>query len=236
MPKIKLYQNMVKKQFRKVDDSIFTINENSNNFSTIKQIKKEIIRIDNEVNELVMVDKEYSRIEKNWEKMIEEEEKEENENDDDDFKMLIDNGLCELISHYDEIFEHPFNKVKPTKTSDDEYKIKEIGEKVKTDFLNELKECKSESEFGTFLNLYFNIIQQPLKQIILQKQQELKRKEKQQQKKNKTKDIWKDKCEICKKKGKLLCCDTCPRVYHTKCVGLKSIPKGDWFCPECSKK
>lgn len=222
---------MVKKQFRKVDDGIFTKNENSNNnISTMKQIKKEIIRIDNEVNELVSVSKEYSKIEKKWEKMNEEEEE---ENDEIDFKVLIDNGLCDLISHYDEIFEHPFNKVKPTKTSDDEYKIKEIGEKVKNDFLNELKECKSESEFGTFLNLYFNIIQKPMKQIILQKQQELKKKE---QKKNKTKDIWNDKCEICKKKGKLLCCDSCPRVYHTKCVGLKAIPKGDWYCPECSKK
>lgn len=28
--------------------------------------------------------------------------------------------------------------------------------------------------------------------------------------------------------------DLCPiEWFHFKCVGVKKIPKGDWFCPRC---
>merc|ERR1712157_179512 len=33
----------------------------------------------------------------------------------------------------------------------------------------------------------------------------------------------------------LLFCDYCDRGYHTHCVGLKTVPKGSWSCPDCKK-
>ncbi|XP_023639806.1 protein CHROMATIN REMODELING 4 isoform X2 [Capsella rubella] len=42
-------------------------------------------------------------------------------------------------------------------------------------------------------------------------------------------------CVICDLGGDLLCCDSCPRTYHTECLNppLK-IPNGKWICPKCS--
>jgi len=42
-------------------------------------------------------------------------------------------------------------------------------------------------------------------------------------------------CKVCSDGGDLLCCDSCPSVYHRTCLSppLKSIPKGDWICPRC---
>ena len=36
--------------------------------------------------------------------------------------------------------------------------------------------------------------------------------------------------------GSLLCCDGCPASYHLRCIGehAKSLPPGDWLCPECA--
>ncbi|MQL77471.1 hypothetical protein Taro_009897 [Colocasia esculenta] len=42
-----------------------------------------------------------------------------------------------------------------------------------------------------------------------------------------------DLCRICADGGDLLLCDLCPRAFHKECVGLTSIPKGDWYCPCC---
>ncbi len=33
--------------------------------------------------------------------------------------------------------------------------------------------------------------------------------------------------------GDLVCCETCPAVYHADCVGLPSPPEGDYHCPRC---
>ncbi|OQS06422.1 hypothetical protein THRCLA_01537 [Thraustotheca clavata] len=33
-----------------------------------------------------------------------------------------------------------------------------------------------------------------------------------------------------------LVCDGCDDVYHTYCIGLLSVPPGDWFCPGCLAK
>ena len=35
----------------------------------------------------------------------------------------------------------------------------------------------------------------------------------------------------------LLCCDGagCKAQFHLACVGLKKLPKGDWFCVACGK-
>ncbi|KAG6522189.1 hypothetical protein ZIOFF_019327 [Zingiber officinale] len=42
-----------------------------------------------------------------------------------------------------------------------------------------------------------------------------------------------DLCSICADGGNLLLCDLCPRAFHTGCVGLPSIPEGDWHCQYC---
>lgn len=43
-------------------------------------------------------------------------------------------------------------------------------------------------------------------------------------------------CVLCGVGGSLLCCDGCPAAYHLRCINetSKSIPEGDWMCPECS--
>ena len=33
--------------------------------------------------------------------------------------------------------------------------------------------------------------------------------------------------------GDMLCCETCPATFHKECVGLKALPEGDWWCPQC---
>ena len=40
----------------------------------------------------------------------------------------------------------------------------------------------------------------------------------------------------CVQGGSLLCCDGCPASYHLRCIGehAKSLPPGDWLCPECA--
>ena len=46
-----------------------------------------------------------------------------------------------------------------------------------------------------------------------------------------------DYCHICGLPGELLCCDSCPNVYHVKCLGLDFLPEEDvWNCPECLEK
>ncbi|XP_073102558.1 uncharacterized protein [Elaeis guineensis] len=42
-----------------------------------------------------------------------------------------------------------------------------------------------------------------------------------------------DLCSICADGGNLLLCDLCPRAFHKECVGLLSIPRGDWHCRYC---
>ena len=45
-----------------------------------------------------------------------------------------------------------------------------------------------------------------------------------------------DACMLCNMGGSLLCCDACPAAYHMRCIGesAKSLPPGDWLCPECA--
>ncbi|XP_044481839.1 DDT domain-containing protein PTM-like [Mangifera indica] len=45
-----------------------------------------------------------------------------------------------------------------------------------------------------------------------------------------------NECCICGMDGTLLCCDGCPSVYHTRCIGVAKmyIPEGSWYCPECT--
>ncbi|KAH9496698.1 hypothetical protein Btru_009693 [Bulinus truncatus] len=42
-------------------------------------------------------------------------------------------------------------------------------------------------------------------------------------------------CWVCHKDGQLVCCELCPRVYHTKCLSHEFIEEQDWVCPECEK-
>ncbi|KAL9649744.1 hypothetical protein ABK040_009559 [Willaertia magna] len=48
-----------------------------------------------------------------------------------------------------------------------------------------------------------------------------------------------DECFVCKNVGDLICCDFhgCTKVYHLACVGLSSVPEGNWVCPyhSCSE-
>ncbi|RYC54888.1 hypothetical protein CHU98_g11318 [Xylaria longipes] len=44
-------------------------------------------------------------------------------------------------------------------------------------------------------------------------------------------------CPICNNadhEDVLLLCDSCDAPYHTYCVGLDTVPRGHWFCLECS--
>lgn len=41
-------------------------------------------------------------------------------------------------------------------------------------------------------------------------------------------------CWSCHKDGSVVKCDTCPRVFHLKCVSLSKDPFKNWICPECS--
>lgn len=47
-----------------------------------------------------------------------------------------------------------------------------------------------------------------------------------------------DECQLCGMDGTLVCCDGCPSVYHSRCIGLNKayLPDGMWFCPECVVK
>jgi len=50
-----------------------------------------------------------------------------------------------------------------------------------------------------------------------------------------------DYCYVCNDGGDLISCDQCPMVYHLRCVGLDTVPKGVWRCPwhscwECDRR
>ena len=47
---------------------------------------------------------------------------------------------------------------------------------------------------------------------------------------------WDDKCYICHKGGKMICCEGCSHVCHVGCLGLKKEPQGDWYCEDCLVK
>ncbi|KAK6272177.1 hypothetical protein POUND7_009260 [Theobroma cacao] len=40
-------------------------------------------------------------------------------------------------------------------------------------------------------------------------------------------------CSVCHYGGELILCDQCPSSFHKCCLGLESVPDGDWFCPSC---
>ncbi|KAK9882651.1 hypothetical protein WA026_022517 [Henosepilachna vigintioctopunctata] len=44
-----------------------------------------------------------------------------------------------------------------------------------------------------------------------------------------------DHCRVCHKLGDLLCCETCPAVYHLECIDppLYNVPEEDWQCGIC---
>ncbi|RLN10765.1 hypothetical protein BBJ28_00010993 [Nothophytophthora sp. Chile5] len=46
-------------------------------------------------------------------------------------------------------------------------------------------------------------------------------------------DEWEEDCYLCGEGGEVLCCDGCPHVFHSTCVGLRRIPRGKIFCHEC---
>uniref|UniRef100_A0A669DJJ7 Bromodomain adjacent to zinc finger domain protein 1A n=1 Tax=Oreochromis niloticus TaxID=8128 RepID=A0A669DJJ7_ORENI len=49
------------------------------------------------------------------------------------------------------------------------------------------------------------------------------------------------RCRICRCKGdadNMVLCDSCDRGHHTHCLRprMKSVPEGEWFCPDCRPK
>ena len=46
-----------------------------------------------------------------------------------------------------------------------------------------------------------------------------------------------DFCRVCNVGGELICCETCPSVYHLHCMTPPrlDIPEDEWYCPECIK-
>ncbi|XP_052861853.1 nucleosome-remodeling factor subunit NURF301 [Anopheles cruzii] len=44
-----------------------------------------------------------------------------------------------------------------------------------------------------------------------------------------------DHCRVCHRLGDLLCCETCPAVFHLECVEppMVNVPNGDWQCNLC---
>ncbi|MCO5612680.1 hypothetical protein L7F22_066949 [Adiantum nelumboides] len=43
-----------------------------------------------------------------------------------------------------------------------------------------------------------------------------------------------DVCRVCRDGGELLMCDGCSSSFHSVCLHLRSIPKGKWYCSECT--
>lgn len=46
-----------------------------------------------------------------------------------------------------------------------------------------------------------------------------------------------DHCRVCHRLGDLLCCETCPAVFHLECVDppLVDVPSEDWQCALCKQ-
>lgn len=46
-----------------------------------------------------------------------------------------------------------------------------------------------------------------------------------------------DHCRVCHKLGDLLCCESCPAVFHLGCLDppLKQVPNEEWVCPLCKQ-
>ena len=47
-----------------------------------------------------------------------------------------------------------------------------------------------------------------------------------------------DHCRSCNRLGELVCCETCPAVYHLGCIDpplSEDEPPDDWKCPICVK-
>lgn len=40
--------------------------------------------------------------------------------------------------------------------------------------------------------------------------------------------------EVARKNNLMLLCDGCDKAHHQKCVGVTTIPEGDWFCISCA--
>lgn len=45
--------------------------------------------------------------------------------------------------------------------------------------------------------------------------------------------IHNETCPVCQEGGEVICCDTCPAVYHLDCASLRKVPRGKWSCPQC---
>ncbi|KAI4340092.1 hypothetical protein MLD38_024962 [Melastoma candidum] len=45
-----------------------------------------------------------------------------------------------------------------------------------------------------------------------------------------------DMCSSCGEEGNLILCVQCPRAFHAACLGLDSVPEGDWCCSNCMDK
>jgi len=51
-------------------------------------------------------------------------------------------------------------------------------------------------------------------------------------------DTLTDECDICNTENEndLVLCDSCPKMFHLTCLGLKSLPEGNYFCQSCRNR
>ena len=52
-------------------------------------------------------------------------------------------------------------------------------------------------------------------------------------------DVLTEPCAVCCSPGnkdECVLCDTCDKAMHIHCVGISSIPAGEWSCPWCLKR
>lgn len=45
-----------------------------------------------------------------------------------------------------------------------------------------------------------------------------------------------DECGVCGEFGDMICCDSCPKVFHIECLKLKEVPEGEWNCITCLER
>ena len=76
------------------------------------------------------------------------------------------------------------------------------------------------------------------KRQVVREESKKARKEAVESEEEQEEDANKEGCRICRSTDDpdtMLLCDGCDQEHHMRCLGLRSIPKGKWYCPNCRK-